>query len=419
MESVTDTERSLSVSVYLDEKTGTWRYRRTAYYANGVSKRINGSAEKWNNTKSRAEQLEAAEYLRISTLLPGQEDQTQHTADEAPVKPPVPTLAESHGAYLDAERLANRGSYYGSKEGHFRNYLVPILGHKRIDEIDYAVIEDLKVELSKRQALNTKHFEKLLGPATINNIVVSLSDFLEWERKRGAIESVPEIEWLKVPPQSFDFLDFHEAPRFVAGADGDWGDMFLIDIKTGMRVGELIGVWKEDVDLHTAMLRVTRSLVEGKLGPTKSGKTRYIPLSDDACAAFDRQMGRVPGPYVFGLPDGSPLTDGRLARPFQRALKRSGIGRHITPHDLRHTFASHLVMRNAPLKAVQEMMGHANISMTMRYAHLAPHVTRDAVRLLDQAPPVQNSVRFVRPNPGIHVEVATNWQDGPSDGLTN
>jgi hypothetical protein len=85
----------------------------------------------------------------------------------------------------------------------------------------------------------------------------------------------------------------------------------------------------------------------------------------------------------------------------------------------RHTFASHLVMRNAPLKAVQEMMGHANISMTMRYAHLAPHVTRDAVRLLDQAAPVHNSVRFVRQTPAIPVEVATNWQDSPADGLTN
>jgi hypothetical protein len=64
-------------------------------------------------------------------------------------------------------------------------------------------------------------------------------------------------------------------------------------------------------------------------------------------------------------------------------------------------------------------MGHANISMTMRYAHLTPQVLRDAVRLLDQAPPVENSVRFLRSTPAIPVEVATNWQDGPSEGLTN
>ncbi len=57
--------------------------------------------------------------------------------------------------------------------------------------------------------------------------------------------------------------------------------------------------------------------------------------------------------------------------------------RRIGWHVLRHTFASHLVMRGVPLKAIQELLGHATIEMTMRYSHLSPHVGRDAVRLLD------------------------------------
>ena len=73
------------------------------------------------------------------------------------------------------------------------------------------------------------------------------------------------------------------------------------------------------------------------------------------------------------------------AEAILRNATRAGI-RPIGWHTLRHTFASHLVMRGVPLKAVQELMGHATIDMTMRYAHLSPDVKKDAVRALDARP---------------------------------
>jgi site-specific recombinase XerD len=93
------------------------------------------------------------------------------------------------------------------------------------------------------------------------------------------------------------------------------------------------------------------------------------------------------GPYVFCQEDGQPLTDGLLKLPLRRALQRAGITREqgrIGWHDLRHTYGSHLAMRGIPLTVIKELMGHATIDMTERYAHLSPDTRREAVGVLDR-----------------------------------
>jgi len=420
MQSVDDWKGFKAMTVERDR--GRWRYRTTAYYANGQSVRITGSAPRNEDTRDKALEMEAEHIKRVRALLPGQEETTQHTIASVPAepaKPLVPTVKEFHVIYLDSERLGAKPSTIKTKASDFRNHIVPRLGDLRLDEVTYAVIEDFKLALAQSQAMRIKH-KRTLSPKTIHNLLVHVSDMLGVARKRGLFAAVPEIDWIKIPPQEFDFLDFDEAERLIAGATGEWRTMILVATRTGMRKGELLGLRWEDVDLSAGRINVRQNYVKGVFGLPKSGKPREIPMGDDVIEVL-RAHRHNRGPLVFCDAAGKVLTEGQLGWPLKRALKRAGL-RSIGWHVLRHTFASHLAMRGVPLKVIQELLGHSSIVTTMRYAHLAPHVARDAVRVLDRVRPpaaAPNSASKSSPPPAIPVGVAKNWRKSPRSPVTN
>ena len=150
-------------------------------------------------------------------------------------------------------------------------------------------------------------------------------------------------------------------------------------LRSGLRQGELLALRGSDIDARSRQLTVARSVWEGVVGTPKSGRTRRLPLSRIALEVLKKQKR---GELVFSGGDGQMLTPGLFRAPLARARKRAGLAA-LGSHDLRHTFASHLAMRGTPMWAVQELMGHSTIEMTMRYAHLSPHVLQDAVELLE------------------------------------
>ena len=132
--------------------------------------------------------------------------------------------------------------------------------------------------------------------------------------------------------------------------------------------------WDKHVDLkHDFIL----------LDVTKNGERREIPINATLKKALQGLTRRIDVPYVFYSPDtGKPYKS--ISRSFKTALRKTGI-KDFKFHDLRHTFASHLVMAGVDITTVSRLLGHKTLTMTLRYAHLAPSHMVKAVDVLDNA----------------------------------
>jgi len=178
------------------------------------------------------------------------------------------------------------------------------------------------------------------------------------------------------------FLTFDESDRVIKAAAPEWRTFIVVALKTGLRVGELLALKWEDLDLVAGQLVVRRTLWQDQEGPPKGGRNRKVPLSDEALVALKAHR-HLKGAYVFCEPEGRRLTHSRVKDVVPSTCKKAQLAKRLTTHGLRHTFASHLVMRGVSLTAVKELLGHESIEMTLRYSHLSPDVKRDAVKLLD------------------------------------
>ena len=137
-----------------------------------------------------------------------------------------------------------------------------------------------------------------------------------------------------------------------------------------------------DVDLVNRQVCVRRSDWNGHVTTPKGGRLRHVPLTRRLAAALSEHR-HLRSARVLCQDDAEPLTRQIVQTRAKRAARKGGLtndGVHI----LRHTFCSHLAMRGAPARAIQELAGHKDLSMTQRYMHLSPAALDAAIRLLEQ-----------------------------------
>ena len=285
----------------------------------------------------------------------------------------MPTLEAFAPRFVDGHARANRHKPSGiaSIESILKWHLVPTLGPKRLDAITNEQVQRLKLALSER------------APKTVNNVLTVLSTLLKKAVEWGGSAVAVRDKLLPNPKKTMGFHDFDQYERLFTIARKRGTDAYLMVLAggdAGLRLGEIIALEWRDIDLAARRLTVERSDWLGHVTVPKGGRSRQLPMTQRLTAAL-KGARHLRGERVLCLPDGSPITRDRVIKAVRGAQRVAGIEQGV--HILRHTFCSHLAMKGAPARAIQEFAGHADLSTTQRYMHLSPAATEDAIRLLD------------------------------------
>ncbi len=214
-------------------------------------------------------------------------------------------------------------------------------------------------------------------PRTAARYTASLRRFFRFLASENLVENDPTrfLDTPKLPRSLPKVLSETEVEGLLGSTDTESAsglrDRAMLETlyATGLRVSELVGLKLLNLDLNAAVLRVTG----------KGGKDRLVPLGEEAQYWLSRYL-RESRPLllngktcaeVFVTPRGASMTRQAFWHLLKRRAKLAGIHKPLSPHTLRHAFATHLLAHGADLRAVQMLLGHADISTTQIYTHVA------------------------------------------------
>lgn len=262
-----------------------------------------------------------------------------------------------------------------------------------------------KTPLSKIDTLAVRsHLASLhranLGNRSIARHLSTLRSFFRWACREGKLEmnpakGLPAPKTPRTLPRALTLADTNTLLETEDEAAFPERERALFELlyATGLRVSEASGLDLDDVDLSARMLRARG----------KGRKERIVPFGEEAEAALreylparsERRRSRVgagraltpalspgerEGDPLFVNARGGRLTTRSMARVLKRRLRAAGLPDEISPHALRHTFATHLLQAGADLRAIQELLGHSSLSTTQKYTHLDAAKLKDVYR---------------------------------------
>lgn len=311
--------------------------------------------EKAGTSKKLADQLFAK---RQAEILEGKFDVIR------PDKIPFSQLAKEFSEYSKAHA---KFKSHEANENALKT-LKPFFGDKLINMITFKDIEDYKV--LRLETVKT---------SSVNRDLTVLKRMLNLAKEWGYLNNdiAGKVKKTKEPPGRIRYLSKKEIGDLLKACSLEYlKTIVLIALNTGMRKGEILNLSWNQIDMENGFIH---------LDITKSGERRDIPINQNLNKALEnwkkiceekekakmKEGGAEEESGEFQIDNRMLFNAKDIKRSFGTALTMAGIS-DFRFHDLRHTFASHLVMEGVDLATVSKLLGHSTINMTMRYAHLSP-----------------------------------------------
>ena len=249
-------------------------------------------------------------------------------------------------------------------ELHNLKHLKSFFAGKYLHEITPLLVERFKIERSRK-----------VSPATTNRALMRLKAIfnkaIAWKKYPGE-NPAKEVRFFKEDNSRLRYLEKEEMVKLLSKCTGRLKAIIIVALNTGMRRGEILNLKWHDVDFRRNIIYLLR---------TKNNEKREITMNEAVRTALLKIRKHPEGPYIFCDENGRAFYSVRTS--FFTACKKAGIiGFRF--HDLRHTFASQLVMAGVDFNTVRELMGHKSLEMTLRYSHLSPDHKQRAVDILGQ-----------------------------------
>ena len=286
-----------------------------------------------------------------------------------------------------------RPSSHQTYRGYIENHIKPRIGDIQLAKLTTLDLQKLYKDLlagGRVERTEAMHQPKGLSAKTVRNINQVISSAMDFAKEQRLILCNP-TDGCALPKPAHKEMKTLSADQLAAflreAKESGVFELYYIELATGLRRGELLGLKWSDIDFNQGVLHIRRQIarIDGEVveAPLKTENSyRILPLGADAVGILLEQRKKTNGEYVFPSPTGGPISPDSVLHMLHRVLKRAGLP-EVRFHDLRHTFATLALQNGVDIKTVSGMLGHYSAGFTLdTYAHVTTAAQKQAAQTM-------------------------------------